>query len=171
MYEAVFAVGLDELRGLASLSEPAVREQIFAAGLVGHGRSAAGAIRELDDRIAELLTPRKGAIREYHHELVSARDDLRRARGASLGVGAARAEADRTQVAALGLDDELDVVRADQDRLTRLVELVPSWSAAMAAAAELASLPDSELGPDPIGHLEADLNRVAESDAESADRA
>ena len=168
LYERVFAIGVDDLQGFGSLDDDEVRERIFAAGTAGGGRSARAVVAELAEREKALLSPRKGRIRELRKALVEADAERRAAAAQAADLPARRDEAGR-------LADEAAALRADRDRvldhaarLGRVLELWPTWAAAVEARAELADLGDAdhELGPDPLGRLADELAAVEAAEEE-----
>ncbi|MCC5953383.1 MAG: AAA family ATPase [Acidimicrobiia bacterium] len=160
LFEAVFAVSATELR-FDGLDSDAVREKIFAAGITGGRRSARSALAELDTRRAALLRPQRGRIRERRRELVDLEAqlaDARRVAGtlpdlqhavdtAAEAVAAARATERRVQQRA----DHLDRLLAHWERTSSVDE----WRT------ELAELPDLDLGPDPLGALDREVEALA----------
>ena len=164
MYESVFAVGLDELHGLRSMDPDAVRAEIYAAGLVGNGRSASKALDDIDRRLAHLLGPRSGFLRQLEHDMVRAKAELRSARDASNHVGSLQSRVDNAEAAVCRVDDEIAQCRAEQTWFAQLGAVWPDWSEAAEARDERDALPDLDLGPDPIGRLDALSNRFDELD-------
>ncbi len=59
LFRSVFAFSLTELQMLETLTAEGVRDRIFSAGISGAGQSARAAMKELDDRSATLLRPRR----------------------------------------------------------------------------------------------------------------
>ena len=52
LFRSIFAFGLDELTSLETLDDDDVRDLVFTAGVLGAGRSATRAMRELEIRRA-----------------------------------------------------------------------------------------------------------------------
>ena len=147
LFQSVFAVHLSELAELKALTADQVRERVFSAGIVGAGRTAEAALKDLGEKRDMLLRPSgRGAFL-----LKSLRDDLVAARGA---LADARVEAERLpglldQLARLDADAETlrhDARATDQERevLVAVQQVWPAWLAAQDARRHLA-----ELGPVP----------------------
>lgn len=166
LYRSVFAVGLDELHEVGALDRDELREHLFAAGLVGAGRSAADAIARLDRTRAQLLGVRRGgAVRDLARELTEARAELASARQRAEHLGAARAEADRLEAAAAAAWAEEQDATAAAELFEGLVELWPLWAGRSDAAREAADLPRLDLGEDPAGALDASADELAAAEA------
>lgn len=81
LFAAVFAVDLDDLRRLESMSSDEVREVIFSSGILGKSRSVARALKDLDARRDELVRPRQGArANELSGKISALREQLEDAR-------------------------------------------------------------------------------------------
>lgn len=168
LYRSVFAVGLDELREVEALSMDEVREQVLAAGLVGGGRPATDALRELDRARVQILGRRRGGqVRELARELDDARAALAAARSRCAALGALRDRAERLEAEAAAVRAELDVAREDAELYGGLADLWPTWVQRSEAARELTYLPEVDLGPDPIGRVEDLLERVERATSEA----
>lgn len=168
LYRSVFAVGLDELREVEALSMDDVREHVLAAGLVGSGRSATEALRELDRARDQILGRRRGGhVRDLARDLDDARAALAAARSRGAALGSLRDRAERLESEAAAARADLDSAREEVDLYGGLVELWPTWVRRSTAARELSDLPDVELGPDPLGRVQDLLDRVDRADEEA----
>ncbi len=92
LFRSIFAFGLDELTSLETLDDDDVRDLVFTAGVLGAGRSATRAMRELESRRATIVRPRAdAAANDLRHRLdavdSSLRSDARRGRELRLGPG------------------------------------------------------------------------------------
>ncbi len=170
LFEAVFAVGLDDLGHMHSLESDEVRELLFTASILGQRRSATTAMRRLEDARNELARPRREDARANRlaSELESVRSEL----------AAAREDARRYELLhreAAALDDELTAVRSRlkaargrQHELQLLEMCRQHHRMAEEARRRLAALPDvgagavlleqaasiRQLANDRSGHLE-----------------
>ena len=69
-FERVFAVGLDDLKGLGVISQEGVRGRLFSAGAGLGAASVPGALKALDDELKELLSQRgQQRLNQLVHEL------------------------------------------------------------------------------------------------------
>ncbi|MHB1508701.1 MAG: AAA family ATPase [Acidimicrobiales bacterium] len=87
LFEAVFAVRLDDLGQLKNLESDAVREMLFAASIFGQRRSAAAALRHLAEARDELARPRRNdaAANRLQAQLEQVRAELAAARAETEG--------------------------------------------------------------------------------------
>lgn len=87
LFEAVFAVRLDDLGQLKNLESDAVREMLFAASIFGQRRSAAAALRHLAESRDELARPRRNdaAANRLQTQLEQVRAELAAARAETEG--------------------------------------------------------------------------------------
>jgi len=77
IFESIFAFGLEELGQIALLHEDSVRELIFSAGILGAGRSASAAIKQLEDERSEITrNPRSEEQKSRLHRLAKRRDEI-----------------------------------------------------------------------------------------------
>jgi uncharacterized protein YhaN len=90
LFEAVFAVGLDDLGHMKNLESDEVRELLFAASIFGQRRSATKAMKHLGDGRDELARPRRedatanrlaAQLEHVHEELAGARREAGRYEG------------------------------------------------------------------------------------------
>jgi uncharacterized protein YhaN len=156
LFEAVFAVGLDDLGHMKNLESDEVRELLFAASILGQRRTATKAMKHLAEVRDELARPRRedatanrlaAQLEQLRAELTSARQE------------AARYEGLQHQAAAA--DDELAAMRrqlkALRDNERELEVLAGCWQhfrRAETAEEELRALP-------PPGHGAALLEQGA----------
>ncbi|MEZ5238492.1 MAG: AAA family ATPase [Microthrixaceae bacterium] len=166
LFETVFAITTDELSDFQGLDTHEVREQIYAAGIVGRGRSARRVIESLEQRRHALLGPRSGRIRELHRELQRRREELAGATTAAEGLPARRDELDRLGRDVAAADARRLALLARCEQLAKVIAIWPHWLAAESAREELVSLgPELELPADPRGTLEALRERLDEATA------
>ncbi len=69
VFGSIFAFGLSELDDIKRLTEDNVRDAIFSAGIVGAGRSAAQAIKDLDDERSEITRSTKGDLQRHQLQM------------------------------------------------------------------------------------------------------
>src|SRR5690606_35148906 len=101
LFANVFAFGLGELDSFEILDSDAVRDRVFAAGVVGGGRSAREAVDALDVRRAALLRPRgRCEIRELADATRTAQRSLASARAGARDLVRRRDDVDALEVAA-----------------------------------------------------------------------
>lgn len=60
IYQSIFAFGLSELEDIKRLTDDNIRDAIFSAGVVGGGRSATAAMKQLDDERSEITRTGRG---------------------------------------------------------------------------------------------------------------
>lgn len=161
LFRNVFAFGLQELQELGSLSGDAVRSRIFAAGLVGAGRSAREVIRTLDSQAETLFTTTRATTREIprlQREVRGKEDELRVAR-ARMGHYRELLEQEaesRREMARLAT--AVHDRRRDIARLQLLLELWPVWAEKVGTEESLAAMePVDRFPPDAAARLERAL--------------
>ncbi|MGC9961372.1 MAG: AAA family ATPase [Acidimicrobiales bacterium] len=147
LFEAVFAVGLDDLGQMKNLQSDEVRELLFTASIFGQRRSATTAMKRLAESRDELARPRReeATANRLAAELEVVRGELAIAR---LEAGAFEAlQRQESEIA-----QELRATRArlkglrERDRQLQLLESCwQHYHRARTAAGELASLPP--IGP------------------------
>jgi len=78
LFRAVFAIGIDDLRQLDTLTTDEVRELLFASSIFGQRRSATKAIKQLGDARDELARPRRedAPANRLAREIVETRAEL-----------------------------------------------------------------------------------------------
>lgn len=157
LFEAVFAVNLDDLAELGELNGDSVRERIFAASVSGGGRPARDAIADLEKQREKILRTRKGRLRELRDELQEAQAALASAQQESQRLPAVEADLAAAREAVTDRSAELDQLRSRADHLKRLTSYWQDWYQLNAWRFEWAELPDLDLGPDPVGRMEAEL--------------
>jgi len=146
LFAAVFAVDLDGLATVRSVSSDEVREALFTSAVLGQRRSASKAIQELQGERLLLARPRNGDARAnlLASELQAIRTELSEARRAADGLGGTRALLE-------ALDDERDQLRGVEASLSRRADelelLERAWERlgdGREAADRLADLPPLE---------------------------
>lgn len=147
LFEAVFAVGLNDLGQMKNLESDEVRELLFAASIFGQRRSATKAMRHLGEARDELARPRRedATANRLAATLEGVRAELSVARQEAGRYEGLRREAWR-------LHQELETMRAQLKDLTergRELQLLEScwrhYRLAQDARVELAALPS--VGP------------------------
>jgi uncharacterized protein YhaN len=149
VFRTVFAFGLGELVSLENLASDEVRDLIFTAGVLGAGRSATKAMRDLSERRSELMKPRARSARanDLAHRLETTRRQLRARRELAAGFPAAAARLRslaKGSATAAQLEDGLAKRRGELDEL---LAAWPSWQRLVDAENRLAHLdsaPDSD---------------------------
>lgn len=143
LFEAVFAVGLDDLGQMRNLESDEVRELLFAASIFGQRRSATKAMKHLGDARDELARPRReeATANRLAAELERVRADMAGARKEAGRYGALQHQGSQ-------VEDELRRMRAQlkalRDRERELVLLESCWQhhrRVLTAREELASIP------------------------------
>ncbi len=141
LFRSVFAFSLTELQSLESLTADGVRDRIFSAGIAGAGRSARGAMRDLDSRTGALLRPRSpGRINQLWQELASLDERLERARQSTVDYLDWVREEEERAVDITSLSQEMEGLRARAAHLAMLIELWPTWSDLQAVQRQLDEL-------------------------------
>lgn len=88
LFRAVFAVDLEDLQRLDGMSSDEVREVLFSSSMLGRRRSAARAMKELEQRRDLLVRPRQGgAANAVWDELRKVRAELVRAKASAHNFG------------------------------------------------------------------------------------
>ncbi len=170
LFEAVFAVRLDDLGQLKNLESDEVREMLFAASIFGQRRSASAALRQLGEARDELARPRRNdatanrlqtQLEQVRAELAAARaetesfaDLRRRSRGIEDELTSLREELRGAGSRERDLD-LLEVSRQHYERATaarRVLEALPP-TGPQATLLEHAG-PLRELRSELSGHLE-----------------
>jgi uncharacterized protein YhaN len=143
LFEAVFAVGLDDLGQMKNLQSDEVRELLFAASIFGQRRSATRAMKHLGDLRDELARPRRedaianrlaARLEEVRAELAAVRLETR--------------TFDEVQRQAMLIADDLGALRsrlkelrARERELQLLLGCWQQYTRARSLRNELASLP------------------------------
>ncbi len=152
VFRNIFAFGLSELSVIDSLTDEAVRDHVFSAGITGAGADVRRALRALQAQAEVLWRPRGASrISELVAQLEGANRDLAAARAAAAGypdlVAEEQRQADRVQALAAHLEE----MRGRQRRLERLILLWPVWQRCQQAEVRLGEMP--EPGPFPENGL------------------
>ena len=160
LFQAVFAVDLDDLRRLDGLSSDEVREVLFSSSVVGQRRSAARALRELDSLRDELVKPRQGGkANGLATQLRDARRDLARARAEAARFASLRIEADARSEVVGSLRRDLEAARVE---VRDLEVLQRCWTVVVThrqASGKLEELP--RLSADDLQALQTEPNVTA----------
>ncbi|MHB1986722.1 MAG: AAA family ATPase [Acidimicrobiales bacterium] len=148
LFRAVFAVDLDDLKRLEGMSSEEVREVLFSSSVLGQRRSAARAMKELDNRRDSLVKPRHGGIANVLSDrLRETRRELDDARRCSSRFGALLAEAQEKQrqlVALRAAEHETRTKISDLQLLARCWDVVSSLREHEAALTALRPVTDFE---------------------------
>lgn len=138
LFRNLFAFSLVELQDLTTLTDEAVRNRIFSAGVVGAGRSAREALSELNGRMAVLLKSRGQArINVLVSELQQKQIQLDEARRAARSYPDLLAAEERASVEVARLRGAIDAERQSAEEARLLVELWPVWHRRREAEQEL----------------------------------
>ena len=167
LFESVFAITVDELSNFDPLNTDDVREHIYAASVVGSGRSARTVLDDLDRERKDALSPRKGEIRSLAKELKQQLDLLNEAQRESHALPGRRSHVD-------DLLAKVKAHRATKDTLTtqaalnsKLLDLWPTWSASLAAREQINQLPARvDLPADPAGSLDRAIGQMSQAKEE-----
>ncbi len=139
LFNAVFAFDLDDLNSLERLTDDAVRDRLFSAGVRGAGRSARAVHDRLDAEVRELWTPRSrtAAIDQAQEELreVAARLDEARQVAAAYPVRLATESRHAEEVDRL--DTEIRAAETAEQRAEAMLGAWPVWRRREEAAGEL----------------------------------
>lgn len=177
VFRNVFAFSLSELQSFDQLNAEGIREQLFSAGLVGAGRTASAALRDLDSGADALLKPRSGPLRDLGREIRQLEAKLATAR-ASLDGHADLVR--REQAAAASADDARQRAKGHEAAAARaelLRRLWPVQVRIIEAEAELADGTDAPIDllsfEDEItglnGKAESYRERIAQLETREAD--
>jgi uncharacterized protein YhaN len=142
LFRAIFAFGLEELASLETLDDNDVRDLVFTAGVLGAGRSATRAMRDLEARQAGIVRQRSPDARanQLHHRLAEVEARLRATRGATEAYASTQAEYRRLGAACDAARSHLEELRRQDTELDRLQRCWPMWNRARDAQAKLAAL-------------------------------
>ena len=142
LFRSIFAFGLDELTSLETLDDNDVRDLVFTAGVLGAGRSATRAMRELEERRAEIVRQRSPDARA--NQLRRRLDDLdarlRATRAASEGYASAQAEHRRLCAETEAAQRRLEELHRRETEIDHLRTCWPLWNRIHESAAKLADL-------------------------------
>ena len=169
LFRAVFAIGIDDLRQLDTLTTDEVRELLFASSIFGQRRSATKAIKQLSDAREELARPRRedAPANRLAKEIVDTRAELAAARRemASFGELSRRAAAAEERVTAFR-----EQCRLHRSRERQLELLMTCWKAHSRTESSRAllgrlALPapgsEQERSRDALLRLEPELQKLA----------
>ncbi len=141
LFANVFAFGLGELDSFELLDSAEVRDRVFAAGIVGGGRSAREALDTLDARRSALLRARgRCDIRDLAEQARHARRDLASATAAALDLTRRAEDVDALLRAAERAREQVAECRVELHRATSLLDAWPSHQRLVAIEAEQAGL-------------------------------
>ncbi len=166
LFRSIFAFGLDELTSLDTLDDDDVRDLVFTAGVLGAGRSATRAMRELEDRQAGIVRQRSPDARanQLRRKLDEVDSLLRETRSAAEGYVSAQAEYRRLCTQTEAARRHLEELRNRGGELDRLRTCWPMWNRVRESEAGLAAL-----GP-PDQAAERIVERAAEIRSLDAER-
>lgn len=149
LYRNVFAFSLSELQEFETLQVEGVRDRIFAAGVVGAGRSARSAIEAFAAERADIGKKRGecriNGLRKRVDELDEA---LRQAKARATRHPELRHSADALDEEQRRIGRELADARREMARLDALLAAWPDWGDRAQTEAELATLADTPTLPD-----------------------
>jgi uncharacterized protein YhaN len=169
LFRAVFAIGIDDLRQLDTLTTDEVREVLFSSSIFGQRRSATKAIKQLSDARDDLARPRREdaranrlarALLETRAEMATARREM-----ASFGELSRRAAEAEERVADIRERSRLQ--RARERQLDLLMTCWKSHTRAESSRALLAALESPPAGAGPersseaLLRLEPELQKLA----------
>jgi uncharacterized protein YhaN len=152
LFNAVFAFDLDDLRSIDSLTDDAVRDRLFSAGVRGAGRSARSVVDRLDRQARDLWTPRSrtaeiDGLQDRVREVGAQLDEARR-------LAASHPERRAEERRCLMVVEELDGRLAEAEVVERhhetLLAAWPVWQRQRADQHELEELGDVDDLPDDL---------------------
>ena len=177
LFSAVFAFDLDELRSIDSLTDEAVRDRLFSAGVRGAGRSARAVLDHLDAEARALWTPRSRTARidRVQEELAEVGRELDEAVRVAAGYPERVARERHCEQELAATDELCRELEAEQRRVEVLLGAWPVWQRRCEAERELATMPDCPELPDDVlerherlcARLEATDERLAGLDEEA----
>jgi uncharacterized protein YhaN len=149
LFRNVFAFGLGELASFSSLNSEEVRERVFSAGVLGAGRSANQAIKQIEAQQGKLVKQRQGAslATDLQKKLSVLDDDLRAARRSAERYPALLADQREAEARLHAARSDAERQRGRLAELTHHVTLEPIWSDRIDANAALEAM-------GPVGGLE-----------------
>lgn len=152
LYRNVFAFSLAELQEFESLQVEGVRDRLFAAGVVGAGRSARSAIQAFIARRSE-LGKKRGAcvINNLRTRLSEVDGQLASARGRALKYAERRAAEEAADAEQKRIGQALVEARHEVNRMEVLLAVWPDWDERSQAEAELSMLSGDADLPDDLG--------------------
>jgi uncharacterized protein YhaN len=172
LFNAVFAFDLDDLRSIDSLTDDAVRDRLFSAGVRGAGRSARTVVERLEQQAQKLWAPRSrtaelDVLQDRVREVGTQLDEARRLAAA---YPERRAEERRCRTAVDELDTDLAEAEARERRHETLLAAWPAWQRRDADHRELEQLGDLGDLPDDLLERHERLRTAIESSTEQHDR-
>jgi len=172
LFRNVFAFGLGELASFGSLNSEEVRERVFSAGVLGAGRSANQAIKQIEGQQAKLVRHRQAAsvATDLQKQLSDLDDELREARRGAERYPALLADQREAEVRLEEARGESERHRARIAELTHLVTLDPISRDRIDASASLDAMgPVSELERVVLGRSDA-IRRLARDESGHSER-
>ena len=152
LYRNVFAFSLAELQELKSLKVEGVRERIFAAGVVGAGRSARTAITALAAERAEIGKKRGTCLINDLRKRVDDLDEkLQQAKSRATRHPDLRRNADDRDEEQKRIGRDLTDARHEMARLDTLLSAWPDWDEHAHAKQELLALANTPDVPNDLG--------------------
>ena len=152
LYRNVFAFSLAELQELKSLEVEGVRERIFAAGVVGAGRSARAAIKALAAERAA-IGKKRGAclINDLRKRVDDLDEKLRQAKSRAIRYPDLRRDADDLDEEQKRIGQDLTDARRKMAHLDALLSAWPDWDERGQAEQELLALANTPDVPSDLG--------------------
>ena len=152
LYRNVFAFSLAELQEFKSLKVEGVRERIFAAGVVGAGRSARTAITALASERAE-IGKKRGAclINDLRRRVDDVDEKLQQAKSRATRHPDLRRNADERDEEQKRIGRDLTDARHKMARLDTLLSAWPDWDEHAHAEQELLALGNTPDVPNDLG--------------------
>ena len=152
LYRNVFAFSLAELQELKSLEVEGVRERIFAAGVVGAGRSARAAIKALAAERAA-IGKKRGAclINDLRKRVDDLDEKLRQAKSRAIRYPDLRRDADDLDEEQKRIGRDLTDARRKMAHLDALLSAWPDWDERGQAEQELLALANTPDVPSDLG--------------------
>jgi uncharacterized protein YhaN len=146
VFRSVFAFGLSELRAFDSSSGNDISAKIFSVGIVGAGRDASTAVKELrarQERLARPTSTTRATLNDLARQIKETRAQLLSARAMADSYQACRQSESDAEQSVARHKAELDRLRVAKARSERLIQLWPTWLHRSAAARELQDLPEN----------------------------
>lgn len=172
LYTAVFAFDLDDLSSIDSLTDEAVRDRLFSAGVRGAGRSARTVIEHLDGQARLVWTPRSRTQRldRLQEELDEVTAELDEATRAASRYPERLAEEQRWIDELNALDELRAELEAEEREADTLLRAWPVWQRRQTAEDELAALGDLPELPEDVLEQHEGLRTGLASARERIDR-
>jgi uncharacterized protein YhaN len=162
LFRSIFAFGLDELTSLETLDDDDVRDLVFTAGVLGAGRSATRAMRELEDRRVGIVRQRSPDARanQLRRRLDDVDARLRTTRAAAESYTSAQAEQRRLRTATETARRRLEELRHRDGELDRLRTCWPLWHRLRESEARLAALGPRDEAAERLVKWASDIRRL-----------